>query len=108
MMGGRPPIVQDGPDVLLAVRVQPRASRNQLTIVATQPGAAEPESITIRLTAPPVGGAANAACRAFLADLLGLPQSRIIIIGGETARHKLLRIRNADAASVLARLYSAK
>ncbi len=107
MTGGRPLIVQDGPDVLLTVRVQPRASRNQLIIVGTQPEAVGPGSITIRLTAPPVEGAANAACRLFLADVLGLPQSRIVIARGETARHKLLRIRNTDSASVLARLRKA-
>lgn len=97
MAGGRPAISQDGPDVFLAVRVQPRASRNQLVM-------AGPETITVRLTAPPVEGAANAACRAFLADLLGIAPSRITIARGETARHKLLRIRDADAATVLARL----
>jgi uncharacterized protein YggU (UPF0235/DUF167 family) len=51
-----------------------------------------------------VEGAANAACCAFLAELLGVPKSHVTIARGETARHKLLRIRNADAASVLARL----
>ncbi|MBI4572963.1 MAG: DUF167 domain-containing protein [candidate division NC10 bacterium] len=104
MTGGRVPVVQDGPDVLLAVRVQPRASRNQLVIAGTRPGGGSPDCLTIRLTAPPVEGAANAACRAFLADILGIPQSRILVDRGETSRHKLLRLRNADAASVIARL----
>lgn len=104
MAGGRPAILQDGADVLLAVRVQPRASRNHLVIGGTHSGGPGPESITIRLTAPPVEGGANTACRAFLADLLGIPPSRITIVRGETARHKLLRIRDADAATVIARL----
>lgn len=108
MAGGRPAIVQDGPDVLLAVRVQPRASRNQLVMGSLRPGEPDPESITIRLTAPPVEGAANAACRAFLADLLGIAPSRIAIARGETARYKLLRIRDADAATILTRLQSPK
>ena len=113
MRAGSASIVQDGPDVLLAVRVQPRSSRNQLVMAGTQlsgPGARPegpgPQSITIRLTAPPVEGAANAACRAFLADLLNLPQSRIVLARGETSRQKLLRIRDADVASVMARLQS--
>jgi uncharacterized protein YggU (UPF0235/DUF167 family) len=113
MRAGSPSIVQDGPDVLLSVRVQPRASRNQLVMAGTQlsvPGARPegrgPQNITIRLTAPPVEGAANAACRAFLADLLNLPQSRIVLARGETSRQKLLRIRDADVASVMARLQS--
>jgi uncharacterized protein len=91
--------MQDGPDVLLAVQVQPRSSRNQLV---AQP----PERFTIRLTAPPVEGAANTACCAYLAQLLGLARSRVVLARGETSRHKLLRIRDIDAGQVLARLQS--
>ncbi len=92
--------------MLLAVRVQPRASRNQLVIGENlSPG---PDRIIIRVTAPPAEGAANAACRAFLADVLGIAQSRILMARGETARTKLLRIRDADVASVFARLHSAE
>ncbi len=122
MTASRPAIIQDGTDVLVAVRVQPRASRNQLVIAGTQPiglGAQPialgargeelgPDSITIRVTAPAAEGAANAACRAFLADLLGIAPSRIIIARGGTARKKLLCIRDADVATVLARLKSPK
>ncbi len=120
MTANRPVIIQDGSDVLLAVRVQPRASRNQLAVAGTQPGGLGsrrdaldardadmgPVGITLRVTASPVGGAANAASRAFLADLLGIAQSRILIVRGETSRNKLLRVRDADAASILARLQS--
>jgi uncharacterized protein YggU (UPF0235/DUF167 family) len=119
---GQSPLVQDGPDVLLTIRVHPRASRNQLVIAGTHPtGLAAhagvpavraedlaPDSITLRVTAPPAEGAANAACRSFLAALLGIAQSRITIVRGGTARRKLLRIRDADAAHVLARLQSPK
>lgn len=94
---GRPAAVQAGPDVLLAVQVQPRASRNQLVALL-------PDRLTLRLTAPPVEGAANAACCAFLADLLDLPKSRIRVARGDTSRHKLLRIRDIDVPTVIARL----
>jgi uncharacterized protein YggU (UPF0235/DUF167 family) len=67
-----------------------------------------PDSITLRVTAPPAEGAANAACRSFLADLLGIAQSRITIVRGGTARRKLLRIRDADVLTVLTRLTSPK
>ena len=49
----------------LKVRVQPRASRNEVT--GWRDGV-----LSVRLTAPPVEGAANRACRDFLADLLGV------------------------------------
>jgi uncharacterized protein (TIGR00251 family) len=107
-MKAAPPVVQDGPDVLLTVRVQPRASRNELAVGPAHPQGHGSPSFTIRLTAPPVEGAANEACRAFLADLLRLPKSHIILTRGETGRHKWLRIRDADAATILARLTSPK
>ncbi len=106
MSSDRPAVVQDGPDVLIAVRVQPRASRNQLVVVSAESRQSGPQRITIRLTAPPVAGAANAACCAFLARVLGLPKSRVALARGDTARLKLLRIRDADAAAVTARLQS--
>ena len=90
---------QDGPDVLLTVHVQPRASHNRLVSEL-------PDRITVRLTAPPVEGAANAACCAFLADWLGLPKSRVLVLQGETARRKVIRIRDAEATFVVARLQS--
>ena len=92
--------------MLLAVRVQPRASRNQIVAPVGAPNRHRPETISVRLTAPPVEGAANAACRAFLAGLLGIAKSRILIVRGETSRNKVLRVRDADVASVLARLTS--
>ena len=108
MRAGLPSVTQDGPDVLLAVRVQPRASRNELTIGPPHPQGESPADITIRLTAPPVEGAANAACRSFLANLLDLPPSRILLARGESSRQKLFRIRDADAGGVLARLRSSR
>jgi len=105
---GHRAIVRDGPDVLLTVRVSPRAARNQ--VLATS-GALDPHgpgTISIRLTAPPVEGAANAACRALLADLLGIAKSRILIVRGEMSRNKILRIRDIDVASVLSRLKASK
>src|SRR5207247_7134725 len=74
-----------GPHVTISIRVQPRASRNA---VVGWTG----DTLNIRLTAPPVEGAANAACLAFLADLLDLPQSHIEILRGARSRTKVIRI----------------
>jgi uncharacterized protein (TIGR00251 family) len=65
-----------------------------------------PDRLTVRLTAPPVDGAANAACCAFLADRLDLPKSRVSVVRGEASREKLIRVHVADAAEILARLQS--
>jgi len=88
--------------VLLRVRVRPRAARNQVL------SAGEPPQITVRLTAPPVEGAANAACRALLADLLGISPSRVRLVRGETSRHKCFRLQTVDASQVRRRLLATR
>jgi uncharacterized protein (TIGR00251 family) len=85
------------PQATLSVRVQPRASRNE---VAGLDG----ETLKIRLTAPPVEGEANAACLKFLAKLLDLPPSRLAIIQGARSRTKLIRITGLTQTEVRARL----
>lgn len=71
--------------LILSVYVQPRASKNQICGVLG-------DELKIRLTSPPVDGAANKLCREFVADLFDLPKSSVEIISGETSRHKRLRI----------------
>ena len=81
-----PSCIRAQPDgVLLSVKVQPRASRNEVAGVHV-------DALKIRLTAPPVEGAANAMCVQFLAQCLGLPRSRLEIISGFSSRNKQLRI----------------
>lgn len=76
---------QDGA-LLMKVFVQPRASKNS---VAGHHG----DAVKIRLTAPPVDGAANKMCLKFLSKWLGVPKSRIAIVSGETSRNKMVRIQ---------------
>ncbi len=76
------------------VLVQPRASRNK--IVGLQAG-----ELKVSLTAPPVDGAANKACREFLAKLCGRPKSSVRIVSGETSRHKRLLLSQADYQAVV-------
>ena len=85
------------PQATLSVRIQPRASRNE---VAGLVG----ETLKIRLTAPPVEGEANEACLTFLADLFDLPPSKLAIIRGDRSRTKVIRITGLSRAAVQARL----
>ncbi|MDO7787959.1 DUF167 domain-containing protein [Desulforamulus aquiferis] len=83
-------IKQDDMGVVIKVRVQPRSSKNCL--------AGEFEgAIKVRLTAPPVDGAANAACCKFFAELFGIAKSNVEVLSGHTGRNKLLRINGISA-----------
>lgn len=72
-------------DLILSVYVQPRASKNQICGI-------QGEELKIRITSPPVDGAANKLCREFIADIFNVSKSSVEIISGETSRHKRLRI----------------
>jgi uncharacterized protein (TIGR00251 family) len=71
--------------LILRVYVQPRASKNQICGI-------QGDELKIRLTSPPVDGAANKLCREFIADLFDVSKSSVEILSGETSRHKRLRI----------------
>ena len=52
----------------------------------------------VRVTAPPVDGAANKAMRKLIAKQAGVAPSRVQIARGETGRRKLVAIEGADPA----------
>ena len=81
----------------LAVKVQPRASRNEIV-------GGEGAELKIRIAAPPVDSAANEALVKFLAEILDCPRSGVSLLRGQTARHKLVAITGVDAATAAARL----
>jgi uncharacterized protein (TIGR00251 family) len=80
------------------VRVQPRASRNE--IVGVREGV-----IRIRLQAPPVDGAANEALVRFLADEFGVSARAVRIVSGFGSRNKIVEVE-AVAFPALDRLLS--
>ena len=84
-----PCLRQVGAGVEVSLYVQPRASRNK--IVALQG-----DELKIALTAPPVDGAANKACRDFFARLCGVSKSSVTLASGETSRHKRLLVAGVD------------
>lgn len=61
-------------------------------------------ALRLRLTASPVEGAANEACRAFLADLFHISKSRIQIVRGHRSRQKWIQIQGGSREAVLQRL----
>jgi len=83
--------------VELRILVQPRASRDALAGL-------QGEELKVRLAAPPVDGAANAACCAFFAKLCKLPRRCVILSAGESSRHKRLLLQSDDPAAIAALL----
>lgn len=79
--------------VELFLYVQPRASRSKVAGI-------QGEELKIALTAPPVDGAANKACRSFVAKLCKLPRSRVVLMAGETSRHKRLLLEGANLRQI--------
>ena len=67
------------------VYVQPRSSKNQIVGV-------HGDALKVRLTAPPVDGAANAMCVQYLAKCLGMPKSAVEIVSGQTSRTKRILV----------------
>jgi hypothetical protein len=83
--------------VTLSIRIQPRASKNELVRM-------EGGGFKIRLTAPPVDNAANEALVRFLADAFSIPKAQVEIVSGHTARDKRVKvcgITDTDVTRVL-------
>lgn len=76
----------EGETLILEVRVQPRASRDEVTGV-------HGGRLRIRLTAPPVDGAANEGLRRLLAKELGVPGSRVRLLAGGRGREKRVGVQ---------------
>jgi uncharacterized protein (TIGR00251 family) len=83
--------------LVLRVRVQPRASRNAL-------GGEREGALVVRLTAPPVEGAANEALARFLGKALGVAPSAVRVLSGATGRNKTVSVAGLDAAAARERL----
>lgn len=79
--------------LLLSLYVQPRASKNELA--GLYDGA-----LKLRLTTPPVDGKANKAVLAFLAKLLKIPKSSLVLESGVKNRRKQIRIHGLDEETV--------
>lgn len=82
----------------LTVRVTPRARKNQLA------GITEDGTLRVRITAPPVGGKANAALILFLAEVLGVRKSRIEIVAGQRGLDKIVSILDMSSKDAEARI----
>ena len=87
-------IREEADGVLFKVRVQPRAAKNQVA------GLYE-NALKLRLTAHPVEGEANEACRSFIAGLLSVPRSQVEVVSGHTSRTKVVKVTGVRVEKIL-------
>jgi uncharacterized protein (TIGR00251 family) len=84
---------QRGEAVRFRVRVQPRASANEIA-------GAHDGALRVRLHAPPVDGAANDALVDFLAEQLAVPRRSVRIVTGASSRLKTVEVAGVAPSDV--------
>jgi hypothetical protein len=90
--------------VRLAVRLTPRAGRARIDGWGRD--AAGRTFLKVRLSEPPLDGAANEALKRLIAKALDRPAGAVRIMSGATGRLKQLEVDGVDAAD-LARAFGA-
>ena len=78
---------------VVSLTVSPRASANRIEIDAAG-------TVRVKLTAPPVEGAANAALLNLLASVLGVPKHSLTIVAGIQAKQKRVLVDELSAETV--------
>jgi uncharacterized protein len=94
------PVHESAKGVTFAVKVHPRARKNQITGLVG-------DALKLALTAPPVEGRANEAVVEFFAELFRIPRSSVTIASGESSRNKVLRVAGVSGSAVRQRLEEA-
>ena len=87
--------------VCLSVKVQPRASKNEISHVVGN-------ELKIKVTAPPVESAANEALLRLLADTLDCPRAALQLVQGRASKHKQVLIHGMSSEAVLIKLADKK
>ncbi len=82
----------------LAVRITPRASRNEIREIL------DDGTVKIRITAAPVEGQANSALIDYLSDVLGVTKSKLEIVAGQTGRDKIIAVEGMTSKEVQAKV----
>ena len=95
-----PPYLQtDADGVLLSIKLQPRAPKNEIAGVLGN-------ELRIKVTAPPVDSAANEALLKLLAKHFDCARNQIELVRGHASRHKLVKLHGISVQMFLAVLKS--
>jgi uncharacterized protein len=81
----------------IAIRVQPRAQRDELAFVRER-------VVVVRVTAPALEGRANRAVCRVVAERLGVSPGKVAIVRGEHNRDKVLEVSDIEQEAVDAAL----
>jgi uncharacterized protein (TIGR00251 family) len=76
----------DGDDLILHLRIQPRASRDGFAGIADN-------RLKVRIAAAPVEGEANARLISFLAQQFGMAKAKVVLLRGHKGKIKVVRIQ---------------
>ncbi len=87
--------VKDG--ITIEVKVDPRSSRREIV------GALD-AVVKVRLTAPPVEGAANEQLIELFAETFGVKRSAVAIVKGEASRRKVIKIMRPASFPLVAKI----
>jgi uncharacterized protein (TIGR00251 family) len=84
-------LYDDSPEgIVLRIHVQPGAGRSA---VVGRHG----DALKVRVAAPPIEGRANEASRSLVSEALGVPESDVELISGQSSRAKRFRLNGLDA-----------
>lgn len=80
--------------VIFNIKVTPKSSKNEISGICDG-------VLKVKITAPPVGGAANRECIKFLAKSFGVKTSSVSIVKGEKSREKRISVMGMNKDDVL-------
>ena len=87
--------------IQFSAAILPRASKNEISGILNG-------ALKIRLTSPPVEGAANRTLIKFLARQFGISASRVDIVSGLTGKNKIIRIEGMDEPTFMRKIFPDK
>ncbi len=82
----------------LAVRITPRASRNQIV------GVLSDGTVKVHLASEPADDVLNVELIGYLSEVLGVPKTRVEVVAGENGRDKLVSILDMDVETAHQRI----
>ena len=82
----------------LALRITPRADRNKVD------GVLSDGTVKVQLAVDPDDKNLNSELLAFLAEVLGVPRTRVEVVAGENGRDKLMSVLDMDVETAHQRI----